>query len=163
MSADDGPSAEECQQITDALTLANIFSPQFSAIREMSTSADTFEIEIQPSYLVAESRVDFMFTSTCRALSDNDEQVGLINASVVAAFDVAESFDLTGCDGALIEWVGANLALFSAYPYIRETIQSLGGRIGLQNMTVDLLRRGEKLPAGLSFTAPGEPVSENND
>lgn len=139
------------QDLVGQLTLANIYTLDFEGERLDQASADSFKVEIDPRYLVSSDRVDFLFKAECRMRSDSELDVGRVVASVVVTFDADKNYDLTKHDTDAVEWIGLNVALYAAYPYLRETVQSLCSRIGLTNITMDLLKRGEPLPDGLSI------------
>ena len=50
---------------------------------------------------------------------------------------------------------GANVAVMTAYPYLRQHIQDLAGRIGLINFTLGLLKQPNKAQ-GFSIVATGD-------
>lgn len=139
------------ERLMDSLTFANVYCTAFSGQRESGSSAARFQVQIEPSYLVEHDRIDYLFDATCYPVAEDDERVATIKLSLIATFDAVEEVDFEVFPAETIEWVGGNFALFATYPYIREGIQSLGARLGLPNLTLDMLKRNEPLPDGLSI------------
>lgn len=139
-----GPS-----ELVDHLTLANVYFLKFSAERVHSDGADSFEVHIEPFHQVADGRIDYLYIAKCAPVSQRGERVALIETAVIATFDVDPRVEVGKVPLETIEWCGENLALFAAYPYLREAIQAHATRLGLPNITMDLLKRGEPLPQGL--------------
>lgn len=145
------------EQLVDGLTLANIYCTRIVAQLERSDAPDSFAVNLEPSYRVESDRIDYLFAATCEPRSTDGDRVAVIEVSIIVTFDLDEAIEGVRVPSALIEWVGANLAAFTAYPYIREALQGIATRIGISNMTMDLLKRDEPLPDGLSFGSSVSP------
>lgn len=142
------------ETLVDKLTLANVYCVGFEGELESSDSAESFTVSLEPSYRVLPGTFDYLFEATCEPRSKAGERVAIVRASIVASFDVAPAVDTSAVPSELVDWVGANIATYAAYPYVREALQGLAARLGIPNLTMDLVKRGEPLPEGLSIGPP---------
>jgi len=136
------------------LTLANVYTVRFEAERHLGDHADSFRVEISPSFIVQIDRVSYLYQANCQSLTERDEVVADISVGMVATFDADEGVDVTAYDRGDVEAFGSSVALFAVYPYLREAIQACGNRLAIPNVTLDLIKQGQPLPAGLSFVDP---------
>lgn len=142
------------EALVDKLTLANVYCVGFEGELESSDPAESFNVSLEPSYRVLPGTFDYLFEATCEPHSGAGDRVAVVRASIVASFDVDSSIVTADVPGNLVDWVGANIATYAAYPYIREALQGLATRLGIPNLTMDLLKRGEPLPDGLTIGPP---------
>ncbi|WP_418063939.1 hypothetical protein [Pimelobacter simplex] len=150
------------QSLVDRLTLANIYCVALTGELESGEEADVFTVNLEPSSRALPGRFDYLYQATCEAKTDSGERVASLGTSIIVTFDVDDEIETSSVSQELIDWVGANIARFAVYPYVRESLQGIAARLGIQSLTMDLLKRGEPLPEGLSFgsapTAPSAPV-----
>ena len=64
---------------------------------------------------------------------------------------------------ASIDEYGARVAMFSAFPYIREGISSLVGRFGLEPMTLPILRQPEEFSSDEENADEPFPLGDDAD
>lgn len=148
----------------DHLTFANVYSFKFSAERERTEEPESFEVNVEPFHAIEDHRVDYLFVTRCEPKNAAGERVAIIEVSMVATFDVSAEADVRAWPIDTIEWLGGNVALYSAYPYIREAVQSHANRLGMPNITMDFLKRNEPLPEGLSVgSLPVSGAGPNED
>jgi hypothetical protein len=143
------PTHLRANELLARLTLANVYSFKFSAERHMAGDPDQFAIDIEPLHALSEDRVDYLFEAKCFPRTDEGEDIATIEASIVCSFDFDDPEVAESADVEVIEWIGGNVALFAAYPYIRESIQAHATRLGMPNLTMDILKRGRELPDGV--------------
>ena len=142
---------EALNDLTQSLRFANIYTLRFAGNRRLSDDAESFRVTVSPAFVRLPDRLDYLFEATCEPFNTDGDLVADLSLSIIATFDVLENADSGAWSVEAIHSFGGEVALYSVYPYLRQAVQDLGGRIGLPNMTMDLLKRGQPLPLGLAL------------
>lgn len=132
------------EDVAARLELELVYTIELSAQRVSSESMSTHSLSLETKYRQLENRLDYLFEIVCVAQSDLDAEVGRIGVSLVATYSFQG--DTATIPSALIDEFGARVALFAAFPYIREAVQDLATRISLPGLTLPMLKMGQPTP-----------------
>lgn len=146
MSVADAQNVAGATQASVASALRHL---QIEGIRtiELSASIDDGELpnEVQADAAVTSSYLSHpgffsnRFEWEIRIIAqDSDELVGSIGFTLQVDYSVLDDFEVESHDA---EAIATHTGLFAAYPYARELVHSIGGRLGLTLPLMPLLRR----------------------
>lgn len=145
------------------LEIANIFATEISAsIDGHPAPIDLVEVGVDIDYMAREGEFSNRFAWTVRmlhALGEDqdgaDEMEPQADTEPVASFRFTFQVDYATEEGYRVGDAEAmaitrTTGLFAAYPYARELLQNLTGRLQLDPVVLGMLLRGELRPAGVT-------------
>jgi hypothetical protein len=145
------------------LEVANIFPTEISAsIDGPPAPIDFVETDVDIDYLAQEGVFSNRFAWTVRMLHDfsqgRDREEGVESdgdSDLIASFSFTFQVDYATDEGYRVHDAEAvaitrTTGLFAAYPYARELLQNLTGRLQLDPIVLGMLMRGEIRPAGVT-------------
>ena len=103
--------------------------------------------------------MDYRFDATCRAASNEGARVAEVKVTVLATYGLAEGSQV---NQETLQQFGQDVAFLAVYPYIRETVQSLASRVGVHDLTLGLVRRGERVPKNVTVGTSPKLLPETN-
>lgn len=142
------PEGAVLSDLMPHLSLELIYAIELSGVRSSPNEAVHQEMSLATKYHLGDQRLDFLFEAVVEAQDEEDVEVATFAVSTIATFSA--EIDVSDIPLDLLEECGKEIALYAAYPYIRETIQDLSRRLALPNLTIPLLKRGAPPP----FTQP---------
>ena len=107
-----------------------------------------------PEVLVEPPRFACRFTQRVTLLADEGEQLASVEVVLVLEFELEG--DDTPADDAVSVYVDRN-AFFIAYPYLREAVQAMTQRLGLDPVVLGILARGDARPTELTLMRRRRP------
>ncbi len=137
-------------EMVENLVFANVYTWKFSAERLVGEEPSSFHVTLTPYYLTAEGRIELLYEADCRPATDEGDDVAIIKASIITSFDLSDGSDGGQYSEELLNTFVHTTGAMAVYPYVRETVQSLGDRLGINYLTMDLLRP-DQLPKGFSW------------
>ncbi len=142
------PADSTLRELSEYLLLVSIYAIELGGVRRSSEDAARQETSLSTKYHSGDQRLDFLFEAVVKALAETGDEVATFTVSTVATFST--NLDTRDVPRNLLEDYGNEIALYAAYPYIRESVQDLSRRLGLPSLTIPLLKRGTPPP----FTQP---------
>lgn len=139
------------RRIVESVDLLNVYPLSMSGSRTSGREATQFEFVLHPQWKRSEEQLDYRFDLRCEPKDADGEIVATINYSVVCAFEVLNPLALEETNADDLSSFGSSIAIYAAYPYLREGVQSIAARLGMSGISLGLLRRGHDLPSGMSF------------
>ncbi|WP_157876332.1 hypothetical protein [Streptomyces sp. Root264] len=130
--------------------LRGIVAQECHAVRHSGAAPERAAVSLDTALSFRPGAVDYRFTLTCQAFDASDEPVADLSVVLLTSF----IFDGEEASESVYEAFGTNVAVMTAYPYLRQHIHDLAGRIGLVNFTLGLLKQPNKAQ-GFSIVATG--------
>lgn len=145
------PERDGLRAVVDSVELINVYALKLDGSRTSGREPTQFEFIVHPQWQRNDEQLDYRFDVRCEPKDDEGDSVATIEYSVVCSYEVLDPAALEPVDRGDLTTFGANVALYVAYPYLREGVQSVANRLGMTNISMGMLRRGHDLPAGMSF------------
>lgn len=145
-STDDG-----LRTVIDSVDLLNIYALKLAGSRTSGRQVTQFAFVVHPQWQRNEDQLDYRFDVRCEPQDEDGEAVALIEYSVVCSYEVLDTDALESVADEDLTLFGANVVLYAAYPYLREGVQSVADRLGMNDISLGMLRRNRDLPVGMSF------------
>lgn len=157
--AGDEVTREQVQAVIDRTNLVSIELTRYVGKSDLYMAGqNVLRLELDaktPEFLVTETQILCRFSHRFVALTEDGSKVARIRADHLVRFDLADGPDLS--PETIAVWAETNV-FFMMYPYLREAVQSMSIRIGLDPIILGVLRRDELRPAGRT-----ELVRSNGD
>lgn len=151
------------QTIIDNVELLTIYALKLSGARTSGREVTQFEFVVHPQWQRNDEQLVYRFDVRCEPQDEVGEVVATIDYSVVCSYEVLGTEALDAVDTNDLSIFGAKVALYAAYPYLREGVQSIADRLGMTDISMGMLRRGHGLPAGMSFGDLSETSDPETD
>lgn len=130
--------------------LRGIVAQECHAVRHSGAAPERVAVSLDTELSSRSGAVDYRFTLTCQAFDASEEIVADLSVVLLTSF----IFEGDESDESVYQAFGTNVAIMTAYPYLRQHIHDLAGRIGLINFTLGLLKQPNKAQ-GFSIIATG--------
>lgn len=152
MDAEEGErNAALYAEMVGNLVFANVYTWKFSAERLTGEDPTSFNVHVAPYFLAQDGRLELLYEADCRPMTADGEDMAIIKASIIASFDLANGGNANDYSETLLNVFVHSTGVVAVYPYIREAMQSLGNRLGVNNLTMDLFRPNHPLPDGFRW------------
>ena len=138
-------------ELVKNLDLMNIYPLRLSGSRHSGEEVTEFEFVVHPLWKLDQGRADYRFDVRCEPRSASGEKVAVVEYSVLCVFEASDAAALAATSVEVLSEFGSSVAIYAAYPYLREGVQSVAARLGMPGVALGLLRRGQDLPSGMSF------------
>jgi hypothetical protein len=142
----------ELSKFVARVDLRGIVAQECHAVRHSGAAPERVTVSLDTGFSSRPNSVDYRFTLSCQAFDAADEAVADLSVALLTSF----TFDGDDVEQSVYQAFGANVAVMTAYPYLRQHIHDLAGRIGLVNFTLGLLKQPNK-DQGFSIVATGAP------
>jgi hypothetical protein len=138
-----GASQNDARRILQSAELRDVGTRRFGGARFSEKSPDSVELELTTNTSSVARELDFSVESRCRILDEQKNPVAEITAELIVRYRIPDEVEFEAPPDLGMD--GERRALRVAYPYLRETIQSLAARLGLPGLvlgaiTADALR-----------------------
>ncbi|MFI9827905.1 hypothetical protein ACIHIX_09450 [Streptomyces sp. NPDC051913] len=130
--------------------LRGIVAQECHAVRHSGAAPERAAVSLGTAFSFRPGAVDYRFTLTCQAFEASNELVAELSVVLLTSF----TFEGDEAGEPVYEAFGANVAVMTAYPYLRQHIHDLASRIGLVNFTLGLLKQPNNAQ-GFSIVATG--------
>ncbi|EDY56880.1 MULTISPECIES: hypothetical protein [Streptomyces] len=130
--------------------LRGIVAQECHAVRHSGAAPERADVSLDTALSSRPGAVDYRFTLACQAFDASEELVADLSVVLLTSF----LFEGDEVSESVYESFGTNIAVMTAYPYLRQHIHDLAGRIGLANFTLGLLKQPNKAQ-GFSIVATG--------
>lgn len=137
------PTTMELEELSQALDLRLVYTAKLFGERQASGEVDDYNLALNTLYATFTDRIDYLFEATCAVAGDN-AQIAEVQTSIVCSFE--SELDPRGLPHELIEHYGSRVATFTAYPYIRQSIQDIAARLLISGLSIGMLKRGHPAP-----------------
>ncbi|KAA1423395.1 hypothetical protein FE697_007225 [Mumia zhuanghuii] len=137
-------TVEAARAIIEKVELDSVYLIEFSARRWSNADIDGYELKLDTRYRLEPEQIDYLFDALCVVKDEDGDDIAEIKASVVTAHSASEDAQYFPIDS--ITGFGQEVALYAAYPYIRETVQAAASRLGLPSLTLKMLKRNGPPP-----------------
>lgn len=135
--------ALDLRALTQTAELIDVGIQSCSAERFAEADGGDFDLVIESGVAVGDDRLDYRFDATVEVKDEDDEPVATIRTAVLVTFALAEPVPVAEEVAAAF---GNRVAFLTAYPYLRESVQSLAARVGLPTVVLGLVRAGQDGP-----------------
>ncbi|MFD0304692.1 hypothetical protein [Streptomyces sp. NPDC127119] len=132
--------------------LRGVVAQECHAVRHSGEAPARAEVSLDTELSHRPNSVDYRFTLKCQALTEEDSAVADISVVLLTSF----TFSGDEAEESVYQDFGANVAIMTAYPYLRQNVHDLAARIGLINFTLGLLKQPNRAQ-GFSIIATATP------
>ncbi|BDD73560.1 hypothetical protein [Streptomyces violaceoruber] len=143
---------EKLKDFVTRVDLRGIVAQECHAVRHSGTAPERAAVSLNTAFSSRPGAVDYRFTLECQAFDKSEEPVADLSVVLLTSY----VFKGDEVNESVYEAFGANVAVMTAYPYLRQHIHDLAGRVGLVNFTLGLLKQPNKAQ-GFSIVATGTP------
>ncbi|MFH8464663.1 hypothetical protein [Streptomyces sp. NPDC017991] len=141
---------QELSEFVARVDLRGIIAQECHAVRHSGDAPQRATASLDTGFSSRAGAVDYRFTLECQALSEAGDAVADLTVVLLASF----TFEGEDVGDPVYQSFGANVAIMTAYPYLRQHIHDLAGRIGLMNFTLGLLKQPNR-QQGFSIVSSG--------
>ncbi|MFF8500333.1 hypothetical protein ACF07L_06685 [Streptomyces anulatus] len=142
---------EELRSFVSRVDLRGIVAQECHAVRHTGSAPERVNVSLDTEFSAGAATVDYRFTLSCEAFDEDDGGVADLSVVLLASFTVVEGPPVAE---AIHHAFGANVAVMTAYPYLRQHVHDLANRIGLVNFTLGLMKQSDR-SQGFSIVATG--------
>ncbi|MFI6245173.1 hypothetical protein [Streptomyces sp. NPDC051016] len=130
--------------------LRGIVAQECHAVRHSGAAPERAAVSLDTALSFRPGAVDYRFTMTCKAYDVSEDPVADLSVVLLTSF----TFEGADASESVYHAFGTNVAIMTAYPYLRQHVHDLAARIGLVNFTLGLLKQPNKAQ-GFSIIATG--------
>ncbi|MBT2389928.1 hypothetical protein J7E87_10965 [Streptomyces sp. ISL-1] len=142
----------ELRRFVSRVDLRGIIAQECHAVRHSGAAPERVTVSLDTEVSANRDSVDYRFTLSCEAFDEADDAVADLSVVLLASFTVSEGPEVPE---VIHHAFGANVAVMTAYPYLRQHVHDLANRIGLVNFTLGLMKLSDK-SQGFSIVATGD-------
>ncbi|WP_441245595.1 hypothetical protein [Kitasatospora sp. McL0602] len=149
---------EQLEEFAQAVELQNVATQECSASRHSDENPSRVNISLESGVLPLPDGINYRFSIKCDLASDSNDSVANLTASVIAKFSLQPGVDP---DPTVLSAFGNTIGIMASYPYLRQIIHDMAARVGLQGLTLGLLKQGSETPIAVSMALPTPPSASN--
>ncbi|MFY1696691.1 MULTISPECIES: hypothetical protein [unclassified Solwaraspora] len=153
-------------EISSRVELGNIFFTRLSADLKQLRHVERMGIEVEVSYAIRSNKLLYRFKVKCELYGNSSSaargevahpeadsvELARIELDLVSEYMPEKDFQLPGSE--VLEEFGDKIAVYVAYPYIREAVSSMTLRLGFPALTLGLLQDGQRVPSSATGRRP---------
>jgi hypothetical protein len=139
--------------LLDNVEIANIRTVECSAVLKSERIGQPryTNLSIKPEFFARKGSMANRFEYLVEVEDIDGADLAEISFTIVIDYSVASDYEP---DHAAADAVCATTGYFAAYPYARELIQAMAGRLQLDPLVVGFLRAGHAAPRGVTVVSP---------
>lgn len=138
-------------------TLATILAQELHASRTTAELPFRATIMMEPGLALTEAGVDYQLRIQCDLFAAGEAPAVQVWVAVAGRYEVEHGRELPE---AAYHAFGIKDAVQDLYPYARQHVQDLAGRVGLAGFTLGSLKSGDDM---LTVSLPGSPPPQAAD
>lgn len=140
---------ESLQDAVKRVELRDVVALRVHGERTQPGPTERVELSLRHAVALNPNRLDYRFDCDCSLISEEGEERGQVSVTMVAVCAVAGE-DISE---EVARELGERVIFPVVYPYVREAVQELAGRVGFRGLTLGLFRAQDGGIGGVSLQA----------